>query len=148
VTTCWLCPRGTTEKPFPADWCLDKEGREEHTTGYGTGIRGRPGLKPGDQIVWYAVIWRVLFGLAKVTSEPEHRQVKDWQGDRWSWYIQTRTTWVVCDLSIAPSLADAGMPWERVRQFRRLSRDQFDACSREVMRVGKPHDGTWEFLDL
>jgi hypothetical protein len=140
----WLCPRGTEEKPFPANWFQDKGWREEHTTGYGTGIRGTPSFKPSDKIVWYAVKWRVLYGLAEVTGEPVDDQVRDWQEDRWSWYIPARTSLVVAggDLSIAPSLADAGLPWGYVRAYRRLSHDQFVACSRELARVGQPYDPT------
>jgi hypothetical protein len=138
----WLCPRGTQEEPFPADWFNDKEWRQENTTGYGTGIRGTPSLRPGDQIVWYAVTWRVLWGLAEVTGEPEHRQVRDWQEDRWPWYMPVRTSLVVVDLSTAPSLADAGLPWAYVRRHNSLSHDQFVACSRELARVGKPYDST------
>jgi hypothetical protein len=140
VTTYWLCPRGTKEEPFPADWFNDEGWVEEHTTGYGTGILGKPSFKLGDQIVWYAVGWRVLWGLAEVTGEPVNDQVQDWQEDRWSWYMPVRTSWVVRDLSKAPSLADAGLPWTYVRAYRKLSRDQYDACSRELKRVGEPYD--------
>jgi signal transduction histidine kinase len=59
-------------------------------------------------------------------------------------HIPARTSLVVAggDLSIAPSLADAGLPWVYVRLFRRLSHDQFAACSRELARVGQPYDPT------
>jgi hypothetical protein len=39
-------------------------------------------------------------------------------------------------------LADAGLPWAGVRSYRRLSRDEFAACSRELERVGQPFDAT------
>ena len=138
----WLCPRGTTEQPFPADWFQDDDWRPENLNGYGTGVRGTPRIKPNDQIVWYAVTWGVLYGLAEVTGEPEHRQVRRWQADRWSWFMPTRTRLVVPDLSLAPSLEDAGLPWVRVRSYQSLSHDQFEACSREVTRVAQPYDGT------
>jgi hypothetical protein len=144
VASYWLCPRGTTENPFPVDWFQRDSWRRENTIGYGTGIAGTPSLKPGDQIVWYAVKWCVLYGLAEVTGKPVNDQVRDWQADRWPWYIPARTSLVVAggDLSIAPSLADAGLPWVYVRLFRRLSHDQFAACSRELARVGQPYDPT------
>jgi hypothetical protein len=142
VTSHWLCPRGTTENPFPADWFQRDEWRRENTIGYGTGIPGTPRLKTGDHIVWYAAKWGVLYGLAEVTGKPEKRQVREWQEDRWPWYIPARTSLVVADLSIAPRLADAGLPWAGVRRYIRLSRDQFVACSRELARVGQPYDPT------
>jgi hypothetical protein len=77
--------------------------------GYGTGIRGTPGIKTGDQIVWYAVGRRVLFGLAEATADPEQRQVRDWQGDRWPWYIATHTHVCVRDLTDGPTVNDAGL---------------------------------------
>lgn len=142
MTSYWLCPRGTTENPFPADWFHRDDWRRENTIGYGTGIAGTPKLKPGDQIVWYAAKWRVIYGLAEVTAKPEKRRVRDWQEDRWPWYIPTRTSLVVADLSRAPRLADAGLPWAGVRRYIRLSRDQFLTCSRELERVGQPYDPT------
>jgi hypothetical protein len=54
-------------------------------------FRGTPRFKPGDQIVWYATTWGVLYGLAEVTGRPEQRQVRDWQGDRWPWYPRSNT---------------------------------------------------------
>jgi hypothetical protein len=106
----WLCPRGLEDDPFPSDWFHQDTWREENTRGFGTGIRGTPRIKPGDQIVWYAVKWRVLYGLAEVTGRPEQRQVQDWQGDRWPWYIPTRTRVVIADLSTAPTPEEAGPP--------------------------------------
>src|SRR5262249_15440994 len=110
--------------------------------GYGTDVAGTPRLGLGDQIVWYAVKWRVIYGLAEVTGEPEQRRVREWQEDRWSWYMRTRTRFVVPDLSVAPTLADVGLPWVRVRRYIGLSRDQFVACSQELRRVGQPYDST------
>ena len=135
----WLCPRETTEQPFPANWFQDDTWRQENTNGYGTGIRGAPRIKPNDQIVWYAVKWGVLYGLAEVTGAPEHRRVRPWQEDRWPWFVPTRTHLVVPDLSLAPSLADAGLPWVGVRTYLKLSGAQFEACSRELTEVGESY---------
>lgn len=141
VASYWLCPRGTEGDPFPPDWFHQDTWRQENTRGYGTGIRGTPRIKPGDQIVWYATTWGVLYGLAEVTGRPEQRQVRGWQGDRWPWYIPARTQFVVADLSIAPTLEEAGLPWTgAVRSYRALSREQFTECSRQIKRRGKPYD--------
>ena len=143
MTRYLLCPRGTEDDPLPSDWFHHDTWREANTRGFGTGIRGRPRIKLGDQIVWYATTWRVLFGLAEVTGQPEQKQVEEWQGDRWPWYIPTRTRYVVVDLSRAPDLEDAGLPWTGpVRLFRTLTPEQFAACSREVKRRGRPYDET------
>jgi hypothetical protein len=110
--------------------------------GFATGILGKPRIKVGDQIVWYATNWGVLYGLAEVTGEPTRSRVRDWQGERWPWYIAARTRLVVADLSLAPTLNDAGLPWTSRRSYTRLSREQFQACSREIARIGTPYDGS------
>lgn len=138
----WLCPRGTEDEPLPSDWFYQDTWREENLCGYGTGVRGNPRIKPGDQIVWYATTWGVLFGLAEVTGRPEQRQVRGWQGDRWPWYIAAQTWFVVPDLSTAPTLEDAGLPWTgAVRSYRELSPEKkYTECSRLIRQRGRPYD--------
>lgn len=67
----WLCPRGTKEEPFPSDWFDQDDWRQENTMGFATGILGKPRIKVGDQIVWYATNWGVLYGLAEVTGRAD-----------------------------------------------------------------------------
>ena len=138
----WLCPRGTEDDPLPSDWFHQDTWREENTRGYGTGIRGTPRIKPGDQIVWYATKpWQVLYGLAEVTGPPEQSQVPDRRGVLWRWYIPARTWFVVPNLEIAPTREDAGLPSTgSVRPCKRLTPEQFEACCREINEVGRPHD--------
>ncbi len=144
----WLCPKGTEDDPIPADWFDQDAWRKENICGYGTGIPGRPGIEPGDQIVWYATKpWQVLYGLAEVTGRPEQSQVRDRKGDLWPWYIPARTWFVVGDLSIAPTLEEADLPWTgAVRMHRTLSPEQFTECSRLIKERGRPYDddGTCE----
>jgi hypothetical protein len=78
-----------------------------------------------------------MFGLAEVTGTPQKRQVRPWQEERWPWYMTTRTRLVVPNLSSGPSLADAGLPWPSIRAYVELAEDQFEACQRELKRVGR-----------
>jgi hypothetical protein len=112
------------------------------TCGYGTAILGTPRIEPGDQLVWYATKpWQVLYGLAEVTGRPEQRQVRDRQGDLWPWYIPARTRFVVADLSIAPTLEEADLPWTGgVRNYRTLSLEQCAESSRLIKARGRPYD--------
>jgi hypothetical protein len=81
-------------------------------------------------------------GSPGVCLSPAAAQVWEWQGDRWSWFMPTRTSLVVADLSRAPTLKDAALPWAAVGSYIGLSRVQFDVCSRGLTRIGEPYDGT------
>jgi hypothetical protein len=138
----WLCPRGTSNKPFPNDW-FDHDGwRWENTHGYGTGRRGRPNLLPGDQIVWYAVTHQVMYGLAEVLEAPVDELVRPWQADEgWNWYIKTRTSVVIPDLLRAPTLEQARLGVGSVRSYRSLTKDGFARCAVLIRSVGTRYDG-------
>jgi len=138
----WLCPRGTSERPFPKDWFDRSDWRHENTHGYGTGRRGTPKLLPGDQIVWYAVGHQVMYGLAEVLEEPLDKIVREWQSDQgWNWFVKTRTTLVIPDLERAPSLKQAGLPPGSVRSYRSLTKDRHAKCALLIRSIGKPYDG-------
>lgn len=138
----WLCPRGTSIEPLPDDWFGQADWRRENTHGYGTGRRGTPKLRPGDQIVWYAVGHRVMYGLAEVLEEPLDKVVRPWQSDQgWNWFIKTRTSVVIPDLSLAPSLKQAGLPPGSVRSYRSLTEDGFTRCALLIRSIGELYDG-------
>ena len=138
----WLCPRGTSEEPLPEDWFEQPGWRRENTHGYGTGRRGTPKLVPGDQIVWYAVSHRVMYGLAEVLEEPLDKIVRPWQSENdWNWFIKTRTSLVIPDLSRAPTLQHAGLAPGSVRSYRSLTEDSFAKCELLIRNIGEPYDG-------
>ena len=138
----WLCPRGTSQEPLPEDWFEQAGWRRENTHGYGTGRRGTPKLVPGDQIVWYAISHRVMYGLAEVLEEPLDKIVRPWQKDEgWNWFIKTRTSLVIPDLSRAPTLQQAGLPPGSVRSYRSLTEDSFAKCALLIRNIGEPYDG-------
>ena len=138
----WLCPRGTSDEPLPEDWYGRIDWRRENTQGYGTGRRGTPKLLPGDQIVWYAVGHQVMYGLAEVMERPLDKIVRPWQSNEgWNWFIKTRTSLVIPNLSRAPSLKQAELPSGSVRSYRSLTRDSFAKCAVLIRRFGEPYDG-------
>jgi len=138
----WLCPRGTSARPLPDNWFEQASWRRENTHGYGTGRSGKPKLVPGDQIVWYAVKHQVMYGLAEVLQEPVDKIVRPWQSDEdWNWFIKTRTSVVIRDLSTAPTLERAGLPGGSVRSYRSLTKDAFARCVVLIRSIGEPYDG-------
>jgi hypothetical protein len=143
VVNYWLCPRGTGRKPLPADWFGQASCRRENTHGFGTGRHGKPKLVPGDQIVWFAVKHQVMYGLAEVLEAPVDRIVRPWQSDEgWNWFIKTRTSVIIRDLSSAPTLEEAGLQGGSVRSYRLLTKDGFAKCVLLVRSLGEPYNGS------
>jgi hypothetical protein len=138
----WLCPRGTRKDPLPGNWYGHADWRRENTHWYATGRPGKPKLVPGDQIVWYAVKHRVMYGLAEVLDEPVDKIVRPWQSDEdWNWFIKTRTSVVIPDLTSAPTLELAGLQAGSVRSYRSLTKDGFARCVLLIRSIGKPYNG-------
>ena len=48
-----------------------------------TGFPRRPRMEPGDRLVYYASVWRAVFAVVEVVSEPEQTR----PGTRWPWTV-------------------------------------------------------------
>ena len=59
----------------------------------------------------------------------------------WNWFIKTRTSLVIPDLSRAPTLQHAGLPPGSVRSYRSLTEDSFAKCALLIRNIGEPYDG-------
>ena len=69
-----------------------------------TGFPRRPRIQPGDRLVLYASVWRRVFALAEVTSDPQERD-----HPRWPWTVEIETLLVVPVLDAAPPVESIGV---------------------------------------
>ena len=109
--TRWLLLRGLGDRP------LGRRVRAQSSS-------KRPSVEPGDPAILYASVWQAIFGVAEITSEPEHDPARD----RWAWRFALRPLMVVADLERAPAVEEAGIfPQSLWRHSHiRLSAEQFE----------------------
>jgi hypothetical protein len=61
-------------------------------------------MAPGDRLVLYASVWRRVFAVAQVVSEPEPRE-----HPRWPWTVEIETLLLVPVLDAAPPVEAIGV---------------------------------------
>ena len=71
-----------------------------------TAFPRRPRMASGDRLVLYASVWRCIFGVAEVISEPTN---EDPIAQRWPWSVQVELLLVVPVLSNAPPVETIGV---------------------------------------
>ena len=69
---------GHAKGPLPDAWFEERPGVLRRT-----GFPRRPRMAPGDRLVLYASVWRVVFAAVEVTTEPEQTR----PGTRWPWTV-------------------------------------------------------------
>ena len=101
-----------------------------------TGFPRRPRMAPGDRLVLYASVWRCVFGIAEVTSEPE--LLAD-APKRWPWSVAVELLVVVPMLSNAPPVEAIGIaPRSMCQQSHiRLEQRHFDLALEALAGVGR-----------
>ena len=74
-----------------------------------TGFPRRPRIVPGDRLVYYASVWRVVFAVVEAVEEPtdEHPVASDPR--RWPWTVAVEPLLVVPLLSNAPPVEAIGV---------------------------------------
>jgi hypothetical protein len=55
-------------------------------------------MEPGDRLIYYASVWRVVFAAVEVVSEPEQTR----PGTRWPWTVDVEPLLVIPLLDRAP----------------------------------------------
>jgi len=78
--TFWLKAFGVVRAPVDDDWKRHKNGLLTRTATFPR----RSGIRPGDQLVYYAVGQRVVFGVYEATSLPFNAE----PGDPWGWHVK------------------------------------------------------------
>jgi hypothetical protein len=99
--THWLKAVGHAKGPLPEAWLADERW---HTRLTRTGFPRRPRIVPGDRLVLYASVWKRVFGIAEVTSDPGPSG-----HERWPWQVSIEPLVVVPHLENAPPVEAIGV---------------------------------------
>jgi hypothetical protein len=77
-----------------------------------TGFPRRPRMAPGDRLVLYASVWRVVFAAVEVIAEPEQTR----PGTRWPWTVDVEPLIAIPLLDRAPPIEAIGVPARSMSQ--------------------------------
>jgi hypothetical protein len=77
-----------------------------------TGFPRRPRMAPGDRLVLYASVWRVVFAAVEVITEPEQTR----PGTRWPWTVDVEPLIAIPLLDRAPPIEAIGVPARSMSQ--------------------------------
>ena len=98
----WLKAVGHARGPLPEAWLIDERASARLTR---TGFPRRPRMAPGDRLVLYASVWKRVFAIVEVTSEP----AQDNESVRWPWSVRIEPLVVVPHLDNAPPIEAIGV---------------------------------------
>jgi hypothetical protein len=99
--TYWLKPIGHARGRLPPDWLETRPGVLRRT-----GFPRRPRVEEGDRFVYYASVWKRIFAIVEVISDPEETD----PGTRWPWTVGVEPLLVVPVLELAPPVEAMGVP--------------------------------------
>jgi hypothetical protein len=126
----WLKAVGHAKGPLVDAWV--QEGPASLTR---TGFPRRPRMAPGDRLVYYASVWRVVFAVVEVVSEPE---LTGRPGtDRWPWTVDVEALLAIPRLDRAPPVEAIGVPARSMSQQShiRLSPEHFSRAVDAIASV-------------
>jgi hypothetical protein len=114
----WLKAIGHARGPLTDAWL-----QERPASLHRTGFPRRPRMEPGDRLVYYASVWRVVFAVVEVTEEPALRR----PGTRWPWTVEVEPLLLVPRLDAAPPVEAIGVAARSMSQQShiRLSPEHF-----------------------
>lgn len=134
----WLKAIGHAKGPLPEAWLADPERAAVRLTR--TGFPRRPRMRPGDRLVLYASVWKRVFAIAEVTSEPSDAAPPDGapRSQRWPWWVAIEPLVVVPHLENAPPVEAIGVPPRSMSQQShiRLTPAQYDLAVESLGAVG------------
>jgi hypothetical protein len=114
----WLKAIGHAKGPLADDWLAERPASLTRT-----GFPRRPRMAPGDRLVYYASVWRVVFAVVEVVSDPELTR----PGTRWPWTVDVEPLLAIPRLDRAPPVEAIGVPARSMSQQShiRLSPEHF-----------------------
>jgi hypothetical protein len=126
----WLKAIGHARGPLPADWMPGSRSLVR------TGFPRRPRMEPGDRLVYYASVWRRIFAVVEVTSEPEMR---DDAPQRWPWSVEVAPLLVIPSLDDAPPIEACGVMARSMSQHSHISitREAFERAVDAIASVAR-----------
>jgi hypothetical protein len=98
----WLKALGHARGPLPDAWLEDGSLGSLRRTGFPR----RPRIEPGDRLVYYASVWKVVFAVMEVVGEPTTGHSTS---TRWPWTVDVEPLVVVPLLSNAPPVEAIGV---------------------------------------
>ena len=124
----WLKAIGHAKGPLTDAWV-----EERPAVLVRTGFPRRPRMAPGDRLVYYASVWRVVFAVVEVVSEPELTR----PGTRWPWTVDTEPLLAIPRLDRAPPVEAIGVPARSMSQQShiRLSPEHFSRAVDAIASV-------------
>jgi hypothetical protein len=99
--TYWLKPIGHARGRLAPDWFETRPGVLRRT-----GFPRRPRVQEGDRFVYYASVWKRIFAIVEVISEPAETN----PGTRWPWTVDVEPLLVIPVLEHAPPVEAMGVP--------------------------------------
>ncbi|HWI75021.1 MAG TPA: hypothetical protein VNT55_23870 [Baekduia sp.] len=99
--THWLKAIGHAKHPLPEAWLADKRHPTRLTH---TAFPRKPRIAPGDRLVLYASVWKRVFGIAEVTSDPTPSG-----HERWPWHVSIEPLILIPHLENAPPVEAIGV---------------------------------------
>jgi hypothetical protein len=103
----WLKALGHARGPLADEWLAERPASLQRT-----GFPRRPRMQPGDRLVYYASVWRVVFAVVEVTAEPQLTR----PGTRWPWTVDVEPLLLIPRLDRAPPIEAAGVPARSMSQ--------------------------------
>jgi hypothetical protein len=103
----WLKAIGHARGPLADDWIAERPASLTRT-----GFPRRPRMAPGDRLVYYASVWRVVFAVVEVTEEPALTR----PGTRWPWTVDVEPLLLIPRLDHAPPVEAIGVPARSMSQ--------------------------------
>jgi hypothetical protein len=124
----WLKAIGHARGPLTDEWLAERPASLERT-----GFPRRPRMEPGDRLVYYASVWRVVFAVVEVTAEPELTR----PGTRWPWTVEVEPLLLIPRLDGAPPVEAIGVPARSMSQQShiRLSAEHFTRAVEAIASV-------------
>ena len=115
----WLKAVGHARGPLPDAWVFEDRIEVLRRAGFPR----RPRIVPGDRLVLYASVHKVVFAVVEAVGEPERRD-----HPRWPWSIPTEPLLAVPLLSNAPPIEAMGVAARSMSQQSHISirREQYE----------------------
>ncbi|HYI35336.1 MAG TPA: hypothetical protein VEX39_01920 [Thermoleophilaceae bacterium] len=130
----WLKALGHARGPMPDAWIEDGRASALRRTGFPR----RPRMEPGDRLVYYASVWRVVFAVVEVTGEPTDEHPVASNPRRWPWTVPVEPLLAIPLLSNAPPVEAIGVPARSMSQQShiRLRREHLERALEAMAAVG------------
>jgi hypothetical protein len=124
----WLKAIGHARGPLADAWVEERAGSLTRT-----GFPRRPRMEPGDRLVYYASVWRVVFAVVEVTDEPALTR----PGTRWPWTVDVEPLLAIPRLDRAPPVEAIGVPARSMSQQShiRLSPEHFTRAVEAIASI-------------